>query len=106
MPVVDTPPLDKVTAWQRGQIAFDSTPLEAAIADMNRYNRVPIVLKSAEVAKSIHISGIFRAGDSMNFAQALSKTYRLQISVRPAEIVLSESRTDTIQSTDDSIRPP
>ena len=106
MPVVDTPPLDKVTAWQRGQIAFDSTPLEAAIADMNRYNRVPIVLKSAEVGKSIQISGIFRAGDSMNFAQALSKTYRLQISVRPAEIVLSESRPDTIQSTEDSIRPP
>jgi transmembrane sensor len=88
-PRLDRPPLDKVTAWQRGQVAFDSTPLADAVADMNRYSTVRLVIEAPEAA-TIRISGIFRAGDSVNFAQAVAKTYRLRMRDQSGTIVLAE----------------
>jgi len=88
-PKLDNPSLEKVTAWQRGQVAFDNTPLADAVADMNRYNTSKIVIE-APGAGSIPISGIFRAGDSTNFAQAVARAYRLHVLSRAKDIVLEE----------------
>jgi transmembrane sensor len=90
VPKLDRPALDKVTAWQRGQVAFDSTPLADAVADMNRYSTVRLVIEDPKTA-AIPISGIFRAGDSVNFAHAVAKTYRLQLRDHSHEIILARS---------------
>jgi len=88
-PKLDLPPLDRVTAWQRGLVSFDATPLADAIADMNRYNRVRIVVVASS-ASAIRVSGIFRAGDTANFAQAIARTYHLKARSEVGEIVLEE----------------
>jgi transmembrane sensor len=87
-PKVDRPPLERVTAWQRGQVAFDNTPLADAAAEMNRYSAVRVVVEDPSAA-AIRVSGIFRAGDSANFAQAVAKTYRLEVRDQADEVILA-----------------
>lgn len=95
-PKVDRPPLERVTAWQRGQVAFDDTPLKDAVAEMNRYSIVRLEVEDPSAA-AIRVSGIFRAGDSTNFAQAVSKTYGLKVRDQAEALILAgpESSKDT-----------
>jgi transmembrane sensor len=85
---VDLPELDKVTAWQRGVVALDYTPLAEAVAEMNRYSTTKLVIEEPEAAMA-PISGVFRAGDSLFFAQAVAETYNLQVAEEPGRIILS-----------------
>lgn len=87
-PTLDKPSIDRVTAWQRGQVVFDSTPLADAIAEMNRYTKTRLVIADSSIA-TIPISGIFRAGDSESLAQAVAKTYGLQVRDESNAIVLA-----------------
>lgn len=89
-PRVDHPALDKLTAWQRGQVALDDVPLLEAVAEMNRYARKPLVVRSTR-AESIRISGIFVAGQSQSFAQALRRSYGLKVEEESARIVVSDA---------------
>jgi transmembrane sensor len=91
-PQLDRPSLIALTAWQRGQIALDNTPLPDAVAEMNRYSAVHIRLEDAAAA-SIRVSGIFRVGDSADFAQALAKTYGLQARIGSRGITLTGTRS-------------
>lgn len=88
MPQVDRPSLDLVTAWERGQVVLDDTPLTEAVAQMNRYSSRRIVISPA--MRSIRVSGVFEIGDSASFAAALARTYHLNESTRSGgDIVLS-----------------
>ncbi len=86
-PTVDRPALERVTAWQRGLVILDGTPLREAITEMNRYSSVPLQVENTESA-ALRISGAFRAGDSLSFAQAVAVTYRLKVVEQPERIVL------------------
>lgn len=84
---VDRPELERIVAWQRGLVVLDSTPLSEAIAEMNRYSAVPLATGNSELA-DVRVSGAFRAGDSLSFAQAVATTYRLQVKQQDNRIVL------------------
>ncbi len=47
-----------VTAWQDGKLIFRSWPLEKALAEMNRYSRIKVLLGDAELGK-LKLSGMF-----------------------------------------------
>ena len=85
-PKVDRPRLEKVTAWQHGQVSLDNTTLADAVSEMNRYNRMQLVIEDPQVA-TIRISGVFRAGDTENFVQALVRTYHLQVKDRGSDVI-------------------
>jgi transmembrane sensor len=87
-PKLDQPSIERVTAWQRSQVVLDDTPLEDAVAEMNRYNTTRLTIDDT-AAKTIRVSGVFRAGDSDNFAQAVAKSYDLKVTNGPNEIILS-----------------
>jgi transmembrane sensor len=76
-PLLDRPQIQKVTDWQRGQVSLDNLSLADAVTEMNRYSEVQIRIERPEAAK-VRVSGIFRTGDSMSFARAVSQTYGLQ----------------------------
>ncbi len=76
-PKLDRPALDRVTAWKRGQAAFQNTPLPAAIEEMNRYSKRKLVIGD-DAAAAVRVSGIFRVGESETFALALVNTYPLK----------------------------
>jgi transmembrane sensor len=84
---IDRPAVDRLTAWQRGQIVFDDTPLEQAVAEMNRYSALPIHVESG-AAQAVRVSGIFRAGDSENLARALARTHGLEVTQGANEILI------------------
>jgi transmembrane sensor len=84
--------LEKVTAWQRGQLIFDDATLQEAVTDFNRYGSKAIVLGDADLAK-VRVSGVFRIGDPTSFALAMASTYQLGMSDDGKTIVLSSAQT-------------
>ncbi len=87
-PKLDRPKLDKLTAWQHGLVALDHTRLADAATEMNRYSTVKLAIDTPEAADA-RISGVFRAGDSLFFAQAIARTYELQVLEEPDRIVIT-----------------
>jgi len=92
VPRIDRPSIERVTAWERGQISFDDSRLADAVAEMNRYSRTPIVLHDPTLA-GIRVSGIFEVGDSAYFAQAVSRLYHLRLDQGPHGIMLAAEST-------------
>jgi transmembrane sensor len=88
-PVKDMPALDNLTAWRRGQVVLDDTPLPIAVAEMNRYSKVKLAVSSSALAK-VHVSGLFQAGDSSAFAAAVASTSGLRVVERDGAIVLTD----------------
>lgn len=76
-PKIDRPRLAAVTAWERGQVVFDDTSLASAVAQMNRYSHVKILIADP-AASAIRVSGVFGTGDSANFVAAVTKAYQLK----------------------------
>ena len=91
-PAVDRPELSRVTAWERGRVEFDATPLEDATAEMNRYTATRLIVPDAEVAQ-LRIGGVFRAGDSDEFVKIVTAAFGLRAERNGADIVLSRSTT-------------
>jgi len=80
IPVIDHPPVEQLTAWRSGRVNLDKVTLAAAATEMNRYSQSRLVVQSPRAA-AIEITGIFRAGDTLNFANAVASTYGLQVAV-------------------------
>lgn len=87
-PATDRPRLEQLTAWQRGQIVLDRTSLADAVAEMNRYSVKQLVIDS-EQARNMRVTGVFRAGDSEDFARAVAESYGLALQEDSATIVLA-----------------
>jgi transmembrane sensor len=86
---VDRPRLDQLLAWKRGFAMFDDVTLPEAIADMNRYSRVPITLAASDALKMLRISGAFRTGDNEAFAQAVASLHGLTVTPRDGGLELA-----------------
>lgn len=88
---IDRPELDKLTAWRRGELVFDRTPLPEAVYEINRYTDTPIVVKDP-AARSRHVTGSFRVHRSEEFAKSIAALYGLQAEYREDSIVLERPR--------------
>jgi transmembrane sensor len=53
--------------------------LAEAVAQMNRYSRRPITLAGDPRLATLRISGVYRAGDSEGFAQAVAALHGLSV---------------------------
>jgi transmembrane sensor len=62
--------------------------LVAAVAEMNRYSPIKLVIEQPEAA-TLLISGLFQAGDSASFARAVAATYGLTAVNKGDRIVLA-----------------
>jgi len=91
-PALDRPELSRVTAWERGRVEFDDTPLEAATTEMNRYNSTHIRVSDVEVAK-LRVGGVFRAGDSDEFVKIVTAAFGLRADRNGSEIMLTRPVT-------------
>jgi transmembrane sensor len=91
-PAMDRPELSRVTAWERGRVEFDETPLEDATTEMNRYTATRVIVPDAEVAQ-LRIGGVFRAGDSDEFVKIVTAAFGLRAERNGGDIVLSRSMT-------------
>jgi transmembrane sensor len=70
------------TLWPTRMLEFDDTPLEDAVAQMNRYSRIPLTLGD-EATRRLRISGAYRAGDIAGFAKGLAAAFGLDLAKQP-----------------------
>jgi transmembrane sensor len=85
--------LERVTAWERGEIVFDNEPLASVIRQMNRYGPQHIVIGDDRTG-SLRISGVFHEGDVGGFVRTLAAYLPLRAHQRPdGEVVLTYRAT-------------
>lgn len=70
--------VEQINAWTRGRLEFRETPLEDAIAQVNRYARKPITLAPSRWSDE-RVNGGFAVGDVDAFVEAVTALYPLQI---------------------------
>lgn len=76
---LDRPNVDQVLAWKRREAVFQEASLPEAVAEMNRYSRTPVVLLDGLADSGLHVSGLFRTGDSAGFARAVAALHGLTL---------------------------
>lgn len=82
------------TSWTSGRLVFRETPLEAAVAEVNRYARHPVALDAGALAQR-RVNGDFEAGDTQAFVQAVATLFDLQPETRPDGSVRLRARGAT-----------
>ena len=90
--VTASPSLDKLTAWQRGDLIFDDLSLAEAAAEFNRYGSQILMVESA-AARRLRVGGVFRIADPDSFALAMANAYHLQIIHSGRKIILTDGRS-------------
>jgi transmembrane sensor len=84
--------VNKATSWRQGKLVFDDILLADAIAHIERYARIRIVVAD-ESLSSLHVSGVFDAGDVPAFIGALQRYFSLDATTTNAhQIVLTRRR--------------
>ena len=78
---------EAVTSWRRGQIFFDDARLADAIAEMNRYRTVPLVLADPSLG-DLRISGAFSTASTSAFPEALAASFPIVIGQSEGAILL------------------
>ncbi|WP_232491728.1 FecR family protein [Novosphingobium kaempferiae] len=77
--------------WVDGMLGFDGEPLDAAIAMMNRYNRVQIATREIDT-DDLKVSGAFAANQPEAFAAAIATTFRLDVERGRGPVILLRPR--------------
>jgi transmembrane sensor len=70
------------TSWAEGRLIFSNTPLQAAVAEVNRYLTDKIEIDAPGTVQT-PISGVFRAGDRAAFVSAASDVFELEAVAQP-----------------------
>lgn len=71
---------DTIVSWTNGTHVFRNTPLQDAIAEVNRYADSPIVLRDAAL-ENIEVNGVFSTGRPAEFARMISEVNAIDLSV-------------------------
>lgn len=74
LPQID---IHRAVAWQDGKMYFDNEPLVSAAERMNRYSQLQIIVDPAVAV--LGVSGVFNAGDSNAFVEAISAYFPVQV---------------------------
>jgi transmembrane sensor len=87
---LDHPDVERVMAWKRSEAVFDDTSLADAVAEMNRYNRTPIVLLDGLESAGLRVSGLYRTSDSAGLANAIAALHGLRLHETAGRLELSK----------------
>ncbi|MEJ0038209.1 MAG: FecR domain-containing protein [Gammaproteobacteria bacterium] len=70
--------LQRASAWRARKLDFADTPLREAISEANRYSKLKIELRGAELADA-KISGVFEAGRNDSVAEGVRAYFGLHL---------------------------
>ena len=70
--------LEKTDAWRHGKIMLVDDPLPIAVARINRYSRIRLTVADDQRLKALGVSGVFNAGDTDAFVEALEAYFPVQ----------------------------
>ena len=78
-------------AWKRNEISFQATPLVAAVDEINRYSRTQITLSKDMGLEQLDVSGVFKTGDSVAFANSVAMLHGLKVREVDGRLELQKS---------------
>jgi len=87
---IDRPRATAVGAWHSGRTVFEDTRLSEAVAEMNRYSPVGVVLQGRDLGDK-RISGVYRNGDSIAFANTVAALMGARVQETPSRVTLIAS---------------
>lgn len=90
-PTRDRPDMPLAMAWRTGRLGFDRETLAAAVAEMNRYSRRPLLVGDPAIG-NYAISGLYTAGDNEAFARSVSMLLPIAVDSRPEQIILTAAK--------------
>jgi transmembrane sensor len=73
-------------AWREGKLIFDNELLANVVATMNNYVTTPIVVEGR--ARDLRVSGVFKAGDTPAFVEAMENLFPVVVLRHPNAITL------------------
>lgn len=85
----DRPRIESLMAWKRSEAIFDDVSLSEAVAELNRYDRTPIVLVGGASLGDVRVSGVYRTGDTAGFARDVAALHGLVLRERPGRLELA-----------------
>jgi transmembrane sensor len=77
--------VERAMAWREGKLVFDDENLADAVARVNNYSRVKIVVEDAP-SRALKVSGIFNAGDTPAFVEAVQSYFPVDVSTDESTI--------------------
>jgi transmembrane sensor len=77
---------DEELAWQKNQLFFDEAPLSEVVDRLNDYSQTKIHVEGA--AANIPVSGMYVAGQTSAFVNAIQKFYPVRVRVTDSDIVI------------------
>jgi len=81
--------IERVTAWERGEIVFDNEPLANVVQRMNRYGPRHIIVGDDRTG-DLRISGVFHEGDVDGFVSTVAAYLSVRAHERPdGDVVLT-----------------
>lgn len=83
----ERPDMSRAIAWRDGRLAFFEDSVSAAVAEMNRYTRRPIVILDPHVGQ-MQISGNYSVGDAEAFARSLSVLLPVTVGLEKDRVTL------------------
>jgi|SRR5580765_7892509 transmembrane sensor len=86
---LDSRRADAATAWRRGEVILDGTPLGEAVAEMNRYDPYRLEIDDTDL-RQVRVSGVYRTGDNHDFAQSVASMYGLKMKEEANHIRLTK----------------
>ena len=89
----DSPAIERVTAWQRGQLIFEDTSLSEAAAEFNRYGTHKLLIDGPDLGK-LRVGGVFKISDPSSFALAMAAAYHVRIVNRGHTTILIDQQAD------------
>jgi transmembrane sensor len=78
-----------LTSWSQGFHVFSATPLDEAIAEINRYSNVKLKLADPSLAK-LKLSGSFKLGKGEQIAEALPYALPIKVHSNADTVLLSK----------------
>jgi transmembrane sensor len=93
VPQINRVDIERVTAWEQGEIVFDDEPLVRVIQRMNRYGPRHILIGDDRTG-GLRISGVFHEGDVDGFVSTIAAYLPVRARERPdGEVVLTYRTT-------------
>ena len=80
IPEVKTTDTEVETSWRTGRLVFNEKGLVEAIEEINRYSTQKLVLSDDQRLRAIKVSGVFSAGRTSTFVNALEVLHPVTIS--------------------------
>ncbi|QNH15167.1 hypothetical protein HEP74_00285 [Xanthomonas sp. SS] len=78
---------ERALDWRNGYLTFDDTPLQAAVAEFNRYNTVKLQVADAD-AGALRVGGNFRWSNTEAFVRLLEQGFPIRAERRGDRVLL------------------